>query len=140
MELKTTIDPDLINRFIFFRKRYVHKSQTKAAKILRIAQSNLSKLESGQKEIRLDLIKVLTQNFELNHQWLLTGKGTPKKNEPVKPEEKDLTSMIADMAGLEKLMKMMEINQRHMLTMLQEMEKKNQELEKQIELLKKEKK
>jgi hypothetical protein len=53
----------------------------------------------------------------------MTGKGNPKKNKPVKPEDKNMTSIIADMAGLEKLMKMVEINQRHMLTMLQKMEK-----------------
>jgi hypothetical protein len=69
MELKTTIDPDILNRFIFFHKRYVHRSQTQAAKILDIAQSNLSKLEAGKKEIRLDL----TKNFRRSTNRISSG-------------------------------------------------------------------
>lgn len=117
-------DKTLAKRLAEFRKSYIDKSQNQAAVKLGIAQSALSYMESGKMPIKYEFITQLVKEYGLNQDWLSNGNGKPtEKNPPKANLLTDINALNLEIASLKKFIKILEINQTHILKRMEQMEK-----------------
>ena len=53
----------------------LNKSQREFAKLVYISNGYLSEIETGHKEVKARLIRLIADAFSVNTHWLLTGEG-----------------------------------------------------------------
>lgn len=129
-EQPTFLETQIRMRFIHFRTTYIDKSQRQAAKELEIAQSVLSKAESGERPINLTLLNAFVTKFGMDPTWAITGEGEPKKGKKKTALLSDMATFQSQLDTLQKYIKLMEV--KHM-----KLYSKVEELEGEIEILKK---
>ena len=128
----------LANRFHEFRVKHISENQIEAAKKLGTSQSWLSYAESGQRRIRLDVVETMVRDFDLNSEWLTTGNG-PMKNK--NPEKRTPSSSLSEVANnvmiIRKTLEVFEANLGHAYSIIETQGKIIEQLQKDIEKLKK---
>ena len=121
---KENLDKTYANRLAMFRQEHVHKSQTKAAKLLGMSQPNLSFIERAMTPINFQVISKLVTDFNLNLEWFTTGNGNPLTNASEKPQlVTDIKTLLAEMNSLKKYIRIMELNQTQLFNKIEELEK-----------------
>ncbi|RQO66812.1 hypothetical protein DBR40_21925 [Pedobacter sp. KBW01] len=112
-----------IKRLIHFRTQRIHKSQNQAAVLLGVKQATLSYVESGQRQASLALLEKFFTKFNMNSEWYMHGTGPEILNEPKKRNTIDsITELRAEIASLEKKIRVFEINQNRMLSIIEKLE------------------
>lgn len=86
-------DPGIINRFIRFREKHIAPKQEDAAEKMKIGWSTLWRYETGKTSIPTRVVKQLQEEFKLNAEWLLTGKG----KDQVDAKPRTLTTDVGDL-------------------------------------------
>jgi len=71
-------------------------TQTDFCNIIDVKQANLSHIENNGKKISLEIILKIISNFNINIEWLLTGKGEMLKSEKPKIESKIKNSWVGN--------------------------------------------
>ncbi|AMR34195.1 hypothetical protein A0256_23445 [Mucilaginibacter sp. PAMC 26640] len=122
------------SRFVSFRKEYISPSQNKAAAILQINQGTLSKMERGMLKIPFDLVSRLAKEYHLNTEWLAKGTGGKlDKNPPKQKLLTDINALNAEMENLKKAIKIMELNQSHLMKIIERQDKVLERLQKEFD-------
>jgi DNA repair ATPase RecN len=118
------IDKAAIDRFIFFRKKYIDEAQNVASEKLGIVASTVSTIESYKRNLPTSLIKSLESKFSLNVAWLLTGKGTPTIG-PENPKElrQNMLDMQVALGAAEKRIAVLEHNINRLYELMEKMAK-----------------
>lgn len=70
---------EIFERVKYFRKNILHLSQKEFAKKLNISGSNLSNIEIGRINLTDRVINEICDVYNINKEWLCTGKGEIKK-------------------------------------------------------------
>jgi transcriptional regulator with XRE-family HTH domain len=126
--VKPTFDKAIGERFGFFRNKYISTSQAQAALQTGINQSYFSLIETGRKSPGYKVINSLVNKYNLNTEWLLTGKGEPvmKQDTPDTNMGTTLQRLIAanreletKVLAMEKTMLIMEKNQEFFLARIE---------------------
>lgn len=74
-------DQNIATRFNIFRKTYVAKSMVDAGKIFGCSHSKISDIETAKRPVDFSMITQLAKDYQLNTQWLATGRGPLRINE-----------------------------------------------------------
>jgi transcriptional regulator with XRE-family HTH domain len=118
-------------RLISFRLKHVEKSQRKAATLIEIPQTTLSRYESGERGLNLEILHAYVSKFHLNANWAVTGEGESRRiNEPKSTLMTNIDDLSLEMGSLKKYIKVMEARQNKLFNIIEK-------LEEEIEVLKK---
>jgi transcriptional regulator with XRE-family HTH domain len=124
-EPEENLNKEVANRLAMFRKEHIDKSQNKAAKILGMAQSTLSEMESGKSEIKYTLMEKFMKEYGLNLEWLSTGKGKMIAKAETKTNLiTDINLINQELHALRKTVELFEMNQRILTNLVKRLEKK----------------
>ncbi|GAB1462214.1 helix-turn-helix domain-containing protein [Pedobacter sp.] len=91
--MQKTLDTQVIERWKAFRIRHIDKNQAEAAKKLGTTAAGLSYIENGKRAINYKVVSAAITKFDLNPEWLSSGKGAEKK-------KKEPTTLVTDIAEL----------------------------------------
>ncbi|WGQ09106.1 helix-turn-helix transcriptional regulator [Pedobacter gandavensis] len=124
---------DIAKRLYEFRTLYVDKSQRQAAKKLGITNAWLSYAESGQRRVRMDLVEKLVKDYDLNSDWLTTGKGKKQVKTIDKPTAaSSLSSVHQEVLLIKKTLTIFEANLTHAYKLIETQGKVIEELQRQL--------
>ena len=76
----------IATRFMIFRVDYCYMTQTELAKAMGVTQKTISFIENLKTLPNQRVISYLMQNYNLNPEWLWTGKDDPTSKETESPE------------------------------------------------------
>ena len=114
---------DLAKRFSHFRVKYIDKDQTTASEKLGIAQSTLSIIESGKRKVSFTLTQKLINEYNLNAEWLATGKGLERLDgKTADTARASLQNLYIEVQSIKKGIAMMEANMNHFIKVIERME------------------
>lgn len=117
-------------RLISFRLKHVEKSQRKAAALIEIPQTTLSRYESGERGLNLEILHAYVSKFHLNSNWAVTGEGEQRRiNEPKSTLVTNIADLSLEMASLKKYIKVMEARQNKLFSFIEKLEGRIEKLE-----------
>jgi len=113
-------------------------TQTDFCNIIDVKQANLSHIENSGKKISLEIILRIISNFNINTEWLLTGKGEMLKSEKTGISDLVLGNEVVGNGNNLSINKNSNNNEDKSLTKeIEYLKEQNQLLKEMIELLKK---
>jgi len=116
-----------------FRIKYIHKSQTKAAKLLGENQTNLSRMENGVAPITIDFLNQLTDEYGLNQTYIIDGSGTEIDPNPPKNQNlKSFNELILMVQELTRKIQTFEANLNRAYKLGEQQERRISELEREL--------
>ena len=123
------IDMNLINRI----KDVMEKENVRAntfAEELGYNQGSMSLTLNGKRPVPMSLVDAISSTYNVNKDWLLSGKGTMYKEEE-KHEEKDAASSLIELAA--SLIKEVEALRQELKESINEVHRLQDALEKQLD-------
>lgn len=114
--VRTVLNKDENKRLKYFREKFIHKSQTEAAKLMGVSQASLSHVETFKRPVPGHYYDILANKYNINEAWLRSGDGTPQaKGVPVKNNLTTLTDMGTEIAALKREVAVLKVNQNLLL-------------------------
>lgn len=107
------LTPEVQKRFVLFIEKHVGSTQEDIAKTFGVTQASVSYVMSGKRKPSSKMITTLILKYNLNMQWLSSGKGTMKLAEPENKKGllTDITKMREYVGLLEQRIQFLEANQ-----------------------------
>ncbi len=92
-------------------------------------------MENGKIPIKYDFVTQLVTKYNLNQNWLATGDGKPTSTaaRPASSLVSDLAKINEQVEVLKKYIRIMELNQTHLVKVIEGLEKKVDSLEKKLD-------
>lgn len=84
-------------RVRYLRKEILKKTQQAFAEEIKISRSNLGNIETGEVAVTDRVIFLICEKFDINEEWLRTGKGDPQKK---KTRNQEIAAFMNDVMEL----------------------------------------
>lgn len=81
----------------YLRKEILKKTQQAFAEEIKISRSNLGNIETGEVAVTDRVIFLICEKFDINEEWLRTGKGDPQKK---KTRNQEIAAFMNDVMEL----------------------------------------
>ncbi|MCY1522126.1 hypothetical protein D9M68_569710 [compost metagenome] len=118
------------SRLAYFRKKFIAKSSTEASEILKIERTTYWRMETGRTPISSELLNILQKKYNLNTDFIISGLMPIQKDKPNQFPGATLAEVNVALNTLEKMLKIMQINQNIMFDKMEAMEKEIERLKK----------
>lgn len=122
--MKEEVNKQIIERWKAFRTKYIDENQGRAAKKLAISGSNLSMIESCQRPINFNILKIAVKHFRLNMEWLNSGVGTPQLQKQKSDINTDFEQLKLQVEVQHNMIKIMQAQIFHLYDLAQKDKKK----------------
>ena len=114
----TKHDPNIAARFAIFRKKYIAKGQVEAAKLLGVSQSKISDIESGKQAMDFNLANKIAQMYQLNMDWLGTGRGNLQNDEPESQDQLNINALLLESKNIQDYVIMNQAAMNHIVNVI----------------------